>query len=75
MPTSKQQRFEDRTAKRKEEKKPSKAEILLAQGLKYYNFVLPIQLLDVWCQALEDKGIKPNDRLLQLVIRDMKGGE
>ena len=52
----------------------TKAEQLAAEGLKYVNFCLPIQLIDTWAQGVAAMGEKPNDRIKALIIKDMKGG-
>jgi len=65
-------RFERRAKERKEEKKPSKQEILESAGLSFFTFVLNKDATKVWCEKCEEQGIKPNERMAQLISEDMK---
>jgi len=49
-----------------------KMQELLDQGLRYYRFVQDIAMMDKWCKFVIATGIKPNDRLRELVKYDLE---
>ena len=50
-------------------KSKTRAEELLAEGKKYYNFILPIETMSNWADNMNEK---PNDRILFLINEDIK---
>ncbi len=65
------ERFRERLEKRRAERGPTKDEILLAEGKRFYSFVFPIALFSAWVE-FGDNAKTPNDRLLDLIKKDMK---
>lgn len=60
--------------KKAKEKKPNKNDLLLLEGLKYYNFVLNIESTTAWIEKCQGKGLTPNQRIAQLIKIDMEQG-
>ena len=56
----------------KVKKVSKKFQELLDQGLRYYRFVQDIAMMDKWCKYVIATGIRPNERLRQLVEQDVK---
>lgn len=67
------ERFNRRSEERKALRKPTKAELLEKEGLRFFNFVMNIEHTQKWCAMCESKGIKPNDRIIELIKNDMDG--
>lgn len=72
---TKKEKYEERVALKRANRKPKKSEVLAAEGRKYYNFVFPIALFQLWAERVEASGEKPNERLLRLIKMDMQGGQ
>jgi hypothetical protein len=51
-------------------KQLTRSEQLLLEGKKYYNFILPIKVMNDWI-ALNNK--TPNERVLELIKNDLEG--
>ena len=71
--TKKEEKFLRRLAERREKRGPTKPKQLASMGLKFVTFCLPIQLIDLWAKGVEASGEKPNERILTLIVKDMKG--
>jgi len=71
--TAKEAKFKRRLEERKAKRGATKQELLAAQGMKYVTFCLPIQLFDLWAEAVVEAGKTPNDRIKELIIKNMKG--
>jgi len=68
-----EQRRLERLAERKAKRGPTKEEILTAQGKKYVTFVVPIEPFNLWAAGIHERGSRPNDRIWELIVKDMKG--
>jgi len=68
---------EERRVRRLEERKakrgPTKEELLKKEGKRFVNFVVPIVPFELWANFITSQGGKPNERLWELIVKDMKG--
>lgn len=56
------------------ERIPTKEEMLMREGKKFYTFAFPIEAYSLWADAITAIGEKPSDRIWSMIIADMKGG-
>jgi hypothetical protein len=56
-----------RIIKFKKSKTKRRQEMMEQQGIRYYNFVFPIETFEKFIKIAENKGLKPNELLLKLV--------
>lgn len=57
------------------ERIPTKEELLMREGKKFYTFAFPIAAYSIWADAITARGEKPSDRLWSMIIEDMKKGQ
>lgn len=69
--SEKQKRYEERIAERKLNKKPTKNELLLADGKRFVNFVIDIELMNEWIKLCDSYDLKPNYRFIELIKNDI----
>jgi len=67
---AKQERFEQRKAMRRANKKPNKADLLALEGRAFYTFALSKELFERWVKLDESK--RPNERLTELLTKEVE---